>query len=81
MHAVERELDSIYLELITQDLSVDFGGNALVIEVAQLGVVIDLQLLLASRWRVRNIELHDRSKLALQQEEKPILYQDTAAAV
>ena len=55
-----------YLELITQDLALDLGGDTLVIEVAQLGVVIDLQFLLAARGRVRDVELHGYSELAAQ---------------
>ena len=58
-------MDLLYLELITQDLSIDLGGDALVIEVPQLGVVIDLKLLLAARGRVCDVELHGRSKLAM----------------
>lgn len=52
----------IYLELVTQDLSVDLGGDALVIKMAQLGVIVDLQLLLAARGRVGDVELHGCSK-------------------
>ena len=59
---VEAETIPIYLELVTQDLSVDLGGDALIIKMAQLGVIIDLQLLLAARGRVSDVELHGRSK-------------------
>jgi hypothetical protein len=47
-----------HLELIAQHLAVDLGGDALVVEVAQLRLVIDLKLLLAARRRVRDVELH-----------------------
>mmetsp|Transcript_37677 Transcript_37677/g.83909 ORF Transcript_37677/g.83909 Transcript_37677/m.83909 type:complete len:280 (+) Transcript_37677:192-1031(+) len=46
------DLEDVALELITQDLAINLSGNALVVEVAQLGVIIDLQLLLAARRRV-----------------------------
>ena len=48
MHRHLKAMRRAHLELIAQDLSVDLGGDALIVEVAQLGVVIDLQLLLAN---------------------------------
>ncbi len=47
-----------HLELITQDLAIDLSGDALVVEVAQLGLVVDLNLLLAARRRVCDVQLH-----------------------
>lgn len=48
-----------HLELVAQGLAIDLGRHALIVESAQLGVVINLQLLLAPRGGVCDVELHD----------------------
>lgn len=47
-----------HLEFLAKALAIDLSGEALVVESAQLAVIVDLQLLLRPRGGVRNVQLH-----------------------
>lgn len=52
-----RDLEDISLEVVTDVVSGDLGRDALVVERAQLVLVVDLHHLLATGDRVRNVQL------------------------
>lgn len=56
--AASHDLEDIPLELISQLVTADLLGQSLVVELAKLSVVIDLNLLLAPRSGVGDVELH-----------------------
>jgi hypothetical protein len=43
------DLEHVALELLAQHLAIDLGGDALVVEGTELGLVVNLQLLVAPR--------------------------------
>jgi hypothetical protein len=53
-----RDLEDISLEVISERVTQDFMRDALVIERAQLVLILDLDDLLATGRRVRNVKLH-----------------------
>jgi len=56
--ATSHDLEDISLELISELVTADLLGQPLVVELTKLGVVVDLDLLLAPRGGVGDVQLH-----------------------
>merc|ERR1712166_1260811 len=52
------DAEAVSLELSAKDIAIDFLGDALVVEVTQDAVIINLEAFLQPGFRVRDVELH-----------------------